>query len=177
VTTKRLPLASGLIAHLKSPLFLESLNPMRPNPSRQTPDHHSSVTRRLALSLACVLSFAVVGCASMRPAPEETVRKLATQRWQALLAGKFDQSYEFATPAFRKLRTVEFYRTNRSAVPVKWVSAEVLRVDCEAARCKVTVKVISEPRLPGFRKSINLESGIEETWVQEDGQWWVFEKL
>jgi hypothetical protein len=36
------------------------------------------------------------------------------------------------------LRTVEFYRTNRSAVPVKWVSAEVLRVDCEAARCKVT---------------------------------------
>jgi len=150
---------------------------MSPNPALQIPTHNRSVTRRLASSLACVLSFAVVGCASLNPAPEETVRKLATQRWQALLAGKFDQSYEFATPAFRKLRSVEFYRINRSAVPVKWVSAEVLRVDCESARCKVTVKVISEPRVPGFRKPINLESGIEETWVQEDGQWWVFEKL
>ena len=126
---------------------------------------------------ACVLSFALVGCASLRPAPEETVRKLATQRWQALLAGKFDQAYEFATPGFRKLRSVDFYRTNRSAVPVKWVSAEVMRVDCESARCKVTVKVISEPRVPGFRKLPSLESGIEEIWVQEDGQWWIFEKL
>jgi len=150
---------------------------MRSNPVRQTSTHNSSVTRRLALSLVCVVSFALAGCASLRPTPEEEVRKLATQRWQALLAGKFEQAYEFATPAFKKLRTVDFYRTNRAAVPVKWLSAEVLRVDCEAARCKVTVKVISEPRVPGFRKPLNLESGIEETWVQEDGQWWIFEKL
>jgi len=176
VTPKRLPFANGLMAHLKS-LFFGITAPMRLLSGRQTPTHNSSVTRRLALSLACVLSFAAVGCASLLPAPEETVRKLATQRWQTLLAGKFDQAYEFATPGFRKLRTVDFYRTNRSAVPVKWVSAEVLRVDCEPARCKVTVKVVSEPRVPGFRKLLNLESGIEEVWVLEDGQWWMFEKL
>ena len=149
---------------------------MRPNPSLQTPTQHSSVTRRLALSLACVLSFAVVGCASLRPAPEETVRKLATQRWQALLAGKFDQAYEFATPAFRKLRTVDSYRTNRSAVPVKWVSAEVLRVDCEPQRCNVKIKLITRPIMPGFNK-LNLETGLDEVWLLEDGQWWMFEKL
>ena len=152
---------------------------MNPIASHQSePKHHiTALGRRLALAALGLMSLAVVGCASLQPAPEETVRKLATQRWQALLAGKFDQAYEFATPAFRKLRTVDFYRTNRSAVPVKWVSAEVLRVDCEPARCKVTVKVVSEPRVPGFRKLLNLESGIEEVWVLEDGQWWMFEKL
>lgn len=145
---------------------------------RSKPEHHiSALGRRLALATLGLMTLAVVGCASLQPAPEETVRKLATQRWQTLLAGKFDQAYEFATPGFRKLRTVDFYRTNRSAVPVKWVSAEVLRVDCEPARCKVTVKVVSEPRVPGFRKLLNLESGIEEVWVLEDGQWWMFEKL
>lgn len=125
---------------------------------------------------ACVVSFTLVGCASLRPAPEETVRKLATQRWQSLLAGKFDQAYEFATPAFRKLRSVDFYRTNRSAVPVKWVSAEVLRVDCEPQRCVAKVKLITRPIMPGFNK-LNLETALEEVWIEEDGQWWMFEKL
>lgn len=132
--------------------------------------------RRLAMVATCVVSLSVIGCASMRPSPEETVRKLATQRWQALLGGKFDQAYEFATPAFRKLRSVDFYRTNRSAVPVKWVSAEVLRVDCEPQRCVAKIKLITRPNMPGFNK-LNLETGLEEVWIQEEGQWWMFEKL
>ena len=140
-------------------------------------ERRHKVVQRLAVTAACVLSLLATGCANMRPAPEETVRKLATQRWQALLAGKFDQAYEFATPGFRKLRSVDSYRTNRSAVPVKWVSAEVLRANCEPTRCTVTVKVLSEPRMPGFRKLSTLESGVDEVWVLEDGQWWIFEKL
>jgi hypothetical protein len=142
----------------------------------QTPEKTRASASLWIKVSACVLSFALAGCASLRPAPEEAVRKLATQRWQALLAGKFDQAYEFATPAFRKLRSVDFYRTNRSAVPVKWVSAEVLRVDCEPQRCVVKVKLITRPIMPGFNK-LNLETGLEEVWIEEDGQWWMFEKL
>jgi hypothetical protein len=151
---------------------------MNPIASHTTePKHHiTALGRRLALATLGLMSLAVVGCASLQPAPEETVRKLATQRWQALLAGKFDQAYEFATPAFKKLRTVDFYRTNRSAVPVKWVSAEVLRVDCEPQRCSVKIKLITRPIMPGFNK-LNLETGLDEVWILEDGQWWMFEKL
>lgn len=143
----------------------------------QTPGKTRNMVFLWVKALLGVLCLTLVSCASFQPAPEETVRKLATQRWQALLAGKFDQAYEFATPGFRKLRNADFYRTNRSAVPVKWLSAEVLRVECEPARCKVTVKLVSEPRMLGFRNPPKLESGIEEIWVQEDGQWWNFEKL
>ena len=142
----------------------------------QTPEKTRASASLWIKVSACVLSLSLVGCASLRPAPEEAVRKLATQRWQALLAGKFDQAYEFATPAFRKLRSVDFYRTNRSAVPVKWVSAEVLRVDCEPQRCVAKVKLITRPIMPGFNK-LNLETGLEEVWIEENGQWWMFEKL
>ena len=142
----------------------------------QTPEKTRASASLWIKVSACVLSLSLVGCASLRPAPEETVRKLATQRWQALLAGKFDQAYEFATPAFRKLRSVDFYRTNRSAVPVKWVSAEVMRVDCEPQRCVAKVKLITRPIMPGFNK-LNLETALEEVWIEEDGQWWMFEKL
>lgn len=146
------------------------------NHNTQTPEKTRATGSLWIKVSACVVSFSLVGCASLRPAPEETVRKLATQRWQALLAGKFDQAYEFATPAFRKLRSVDFYRTNRSAVPVKWVSAEVLRVDCEPQRCVAKVKLITRPIMPGFNK-LNLETGLEEVWIEENGQWWMFEKL
>jgi hypothetical protein len=151
---------------------------MNPIASHQSESKHhiTALGRRLALATLGLMCLAVVGCASLQPAPEETVRKLATQRWQALLAGKFDQAYEFATPAFRKLRTADFYRTNRSAVPVKWVSAEVLRVDCEPQRCAVKIKLITRPIMPGFNK-LNLETGLDEVWILEDGQWWMFEKL
>ena len=142
----------------------------------QTPEKTRASASLWIKVSACVLSLSLVGCASLRPAPEEAVRKLATQRWQALLAGKFDQAYEFATPAFRKLRSVDFYRTNRSAVPVKWVSAEVMRVDCEPQRCVAKVKLITRPIMPGFNK-LNLETALEEVWIEEDGQWWMFEKL
>jgi hypothetical protein len=151
------------------------MNPIASHRS-EPKQHISALGRRLALATLGLMSLAVVGCASLQPAPEETVRKLATQRWQALLAGKFDQAYEFATPAFKKLRTVDFYRTNRSAVPVKWVSAEVLRVDCEPQRCSVKIKLITRPIMPGFNK-LNLETGLDEVWILEDGQWWMFEKL
>ena len=151
------------------------MNPIASHRS-EPKQHISALGRRLALATLGLISLAVVGCASLQPAPEETVRKLATQRWQALLAGKFDQAYEFATPAFRKLRTVDFYRTNRSAVPVKWVSAEVLRVDCQSTRCTVLVKLVSQPRIPTFSKH-TLETGLEEVWLLEDGQWSMHEKL
>lgn len=149
---------------------------MTPTCHTQTPEKTRTKASLWVKASVVMLSLALSGCANLLPAPEETVRKLATQRWQALLAGKYDQAYEFATPAFRKLRSVDFYRTNRSAVPVKWVSAEVLRVDCETTRCVVRVKLISQPRIPTFSKH-KLETGLEEVWLLEDGQWSMFEKL
>lgn len=132
----------------------------------------------LATAFAAVVAAALAGCAgptSSAP-PEQVVRQLATQRWQALLSRDFAKAYEFAVPSYRALKNVEFYKRNREATPVKWISAEVFGVQCEAVKCVVRIKLESKPVLP-FNFQGTIEGGIDETWVLEGGKWWMFETL
>lgn len=134
----------------------------------------------LKLVLLTGLLAGLAGCASIGAKPEDQVRSLAQQRWQHLVAGDFDKAYEMATPGFRKVRALGDYRLRKSAVPVKWLAAEVLRVACTPAeqptKCVVRIKLDSEARVPGAPKGV-LSSGIDETWLLEDGRWWMFETL
>lgn len=130
--------------------------------------------------LVATLLAMVSGCASLVSKPDDQVKALATQRWQHLIAGDFDKAYEMATPGFRKVRNLRDYRVRKSAVPVKWLSAEVLRVECTPAetptKCVVRIKLDSEPSIPSGFKGV-MSSGIDETWLFEDGRWWMFESL
>ncbi len=139
-----------------------------------------SPARRAAFvaGAAWLLATALAGCAGIgsTAAPELVVRQLATQRWQALLAKEFDKAYEFAVPSYRQIRTAEYYRNKRQSTPVKWLAAEVLRVDCEAAKCTVRIKLESKPLVP-FQFTGTLITAMDETWVFEEGQWWMFETL
>ncbi len=139
----------------------------------------AAVARR-SLFIAVVMLPAVLasGCAGLGSSepPELVVRKLATQRWQALLARDFDKAYSFAVPGYRKIKSLEHYKSNRQGAPVNWLSAEVLRVECEKERCKVVVQLESKPILPFVFRG-NLTSGIDEVWVYEDRRWWVLETL
>ena len=137
-------------------------------------------TRWFALSAIVMGVLAVAGCAGLQSdtdePPELVVRKLSTQRWQALLARDFDKAYSFSTPGYRKLRSLEYFKTNRQGAPVKWLSAEILRVECEKERCKTVVQVESKPTLP-FPFRGNITSGLDEVWVFEEQRWWVLESL
>lgn len=131
-------------------------------------------------ALAATALVGIGGCASLVSGPEDKVKALATQRWQYLVEGDFDKAYEMATPGFRKVRNLRDYRVRKSAVPVKWVAAEVLRVECSPAekptKCVARIKLDSTPVVPSGFKGV-LSSGIDETWLFEDGHWWVFESL
>lgn len=128
--------------------------------------------------LTTAAATALVGCAGLTSSapPEQVVRQLATQRWQALLSRNFDKAYEFSVPSYRALRNAEYYKRNREATPVKWISAEVFGVECEAIKCVVRIKLESKPIVP-FNFPGNIVGGIDETWVLEGGKWWMFETL
>ncbi len=136
--------------------------------------------RVLQAGLVAVWLAGAAGCASLTSGPEDQVRALANQRWQHLIAGDFDKAYEMATPGFRKLRTLRDYRVRKATVPVKWLEAEVLRVECTPVetptKCTVRIKLDSKPVVPTGYKGV-LSSGIDETWLFEDGRWWMFESL
>lgn len=136
--------------------------------------------RAWQLGLAAAFLVVATGCASLMSKPDEQVKALATQRWQHLITGDFDKAYEMATPGFRKVRNLRDYRVRKSAVPVKWLGAEVLQVECTPAekptKCAVAIKLTSEPMVPGAPK-MAISSRIDEVWLYEDGRWWMFERL
>lgn len=122
-------------------------------------------------------ALALAGCAALdsRP-PEEIVKERAAKRWQALVSGDFNTAYDYASPAYRQGKTRDYYvNKQRNAGVVQWLSATVVSVKCEGARCKTTTELTSKPLIPGFRGT--LRSGIEETWILEDGRWWFPESL
>ncbi len=128
--------------------------------------------------IASIAIAALAGCAAVGTpkTPEETVRQLATQRWQALLAGDFEKAYEFAVPSYRQLKTSAYYRTKRLGTPVKWISVEVINAQCEALKCEVRIKLESKPIVP-INIQGNMVGGLDETWVFEQGRWWMFETI
>lgn len=144
---------------------------MSPNPMNIP---FKTTTRKLALAVLAVASLA--GCAGMNTAntPEARVTERAQKRWQALIAGQFDKAYEYSTPSYRSNRTLAQFR-GRFGSAVSWISAEVVDIECEPAKCAVKVKVTSKPLLPGtFGGTIDVHA--DETWLMEDGQWWFFPK-
>lgn len=129
--------------------------------------------RRFAL-LACLVGPLVLsGCALLKPPPpEEVVRERAQARWNALLAGKFEDAYQFLSPASRNVVSLQRFRASIGGADT-WKGAEVHKVTCsQADRCTVSIKVSYSAILRG-RSLGTIDTSVEETWLLDAGQWWL----
>lgn len=127
-------------------------------------------TRRM---LPAVATVALLGaCAgTFKSTPEELVRERAAKRWQALIAGDFQKAYEYLTPGSRAVTPYAQYRA-RIGGAVTFKSAEPVSVVCETSeKCVVKVKVRYEAVLLRPRLG-TIERYLDETWLQDAGQWW-----
>lgn len=133
---------------------------------------HPVFIRRAAAVLA---SLALAGCATVSMKPEAVVRDRATQNWKARIAGDLDATYRFTTPSYRGATTLERYKGGFGGA-VQLTSAEVTSVACESAdKCVVNTKVEAKPMLMLGRRTLPpIVTYIDETWLREDGQWWLF---
>jgi hypothetical protein len=130
---------------------------------------------RWAAWLAAGLVLA--GCATTpgTAAKEDLVRQRAAQRAEAYLKGDIPASYAMLTPSYRKLRNLEAY-TRTFGSGARWQNAEVSTVACTEQRCIVGLKVRVKPLIPGmFNDTITVQ--FEETWLLEDGNWWLHQAL
>lgn len=131
-----------------------------------------------SLRAAWVVSLGLMaGCAALAPqSPEEVVKSRAGARWAALLKPDMRAAYSYMTPGYRKVNTEESYRTRRGSA-VKWTGAEVVEVRCpEATKCLATVRIDAKPFM-GRKFGDTITTHVEETWLLEDGQWWLFERI
>lgn len=143
------------------------------SPQSRTPQRTS---RWATLCASLAGAIVLTACASMGTAPQDQVKQRATERWQALVAGEFDKAYSYNTPGFRALVTPAAYR-GRTGSAVKWVGAEVTQVNCtEPAKCNVQIKLDYQPVLGG-KIAGSYSTYLDESWLQEDSQWWIFQPI
>ena len=116
-----------------------------------------------------------VGCASVSSdQPEEEVRQRAQARWNALMEGDWAQAYRYMAPSYRALVEQKRY-ANQFGGGAAWLAAEPVKVACAEDRCTVEMKVTFRPVI-GARTSAPATTHFDETWIREDGQWWMFQK-
>lgn len=136
----------------------------------------ASVALAAGLLAGCAAPGAGVGTTSAVSTPakaEDAVRVRAQQRWDWLVAGKYEDAYTYTTPAFRGLNPAPSYR-NRFGTGASWTGARVQNVECATPeRCTVQVAVDTRVVARGFREPIT--SSLVETWLLEEGQWWYYQ--
>lgn len=126
--------------------------------------------------IAAVALLALSGCASTTPAgpPEQVVAQLAQQRWAHLIDGNWASAYGMLTPAYRALHTQREYQSSFKGA-VTWKSTKVLSTTCEPERCEVRMELIISNPL-ARRTDDTITTNFTETWLQDGGRWYHYEK-
>ena len=120
----------------------------------------------------------VSACAVMQPkTDEERVLARAEQRQAALLKHDFKTAYQYMSPGYRQLNSLEQFTANYIGV-YSWVSSNVKNASCEDEVCKVNVAIeydvglmMGTPRKPSAEKFI-VPRINQETWFKLDDKWW-----
>jgi hypothetical protein len=137
--------------------------------------NHSSaaaVSGWVAKGVAVCFAAALAGCAAQpetranEPKRAETVVvERAQARWNALVAGKLSEAYQFYSPASREAFGYEdFIRSIRLGF---WKSAQV-----EKAVCENQDACVADVYIEYSYKGSMIRAPISETWIRKDGTWW-----
>lgn len=130
-----------------------------------------SLQFRNKLVALATLGAIVSGCASLTATPEERVTQRAQARWTALVAGQFDKAYQYLSPAYKAAVPADRYRA-RFGGAASWQNAQVLAASCGPDKCDVKIRVRVKLATGG---NLAIDTEVQETWLLDDGQWWLFQ--
>lgn len=131
-----------------------------------------SILRRGA---ALTAALALAGCATLGGTPEQIVAQRAGEYWKARQAGDYAKAYDLTTPSYRKLHSLEQYRL-QFGQGAAIQGAEVVKVDCGPEKCTARIKISAAPALVGVNVG-TIATHLSETWLLQDGQWWLHQDL
>ncbi len=150
-----------------------------------TDQNGKSIGKRLQVvgsSKLAVLGVALAilgGCASMGAGTkEDVVTQRANERWAALIKGDINAAYVYNTPGYRANVSTQKYIEQRGK-DVRVLKGEVLKVTCETDdKCVAQVRLTATaPFLLTQKKPSQIVTHVDETWLLENGQWWIFERI
>lgn len=110
-----------------------------------------------------------------------TLKERVEQRWQTLIEGDFSATYQFQTPAYREIYSVNQFRANFGN-QARWLSAQVENVSLPTEQkeqhdaqnpLSAEVEVQLEYQVPFPPDSpVRTSKIVKETWLLVDDQWW-----
>jgi hypothetical protein len=121
---------------------------------------------------AGALGLVLSACAAVGvgKSPEEVVRARAQQRWDLMLKGDMAGAYEYLSPASKASLPKEMFLKRRGGGRY-WRTASMDKVECAGETCKVTL-VLTYDLAVDVK---NLSREIVETWILDEGAWWLVE--
>jgi hypothetical protein len=109
-------------------------------------------------------------------AQREVLEKRVADKWDALIRKDFATAYSFTSPGYRKLYSLETFRSGFGN-KVVWRRVEVVDVDFkgnDAATVGINIHFVYHP--PQAERAHDLQTYFQEPWVLVDGQWWYLAK-
>ncbi len=128
------------------------------------------------LGLALTVAL-LAGCAATPKQPQSLDQRV-TAKWELLVAGEYAQAFEYYSPGFRSVNSVQGFVRAMSSRTIPWLGARLRDSGpCEPETCAVRVELDYkiQPRVPG---AVPFESTkiIHENWILENNQWFYVPK-
>lgn len=121
--------------------------------------------------LVIALAIGLAGCAGTGIKPngnadsQSDVAKKAQSRWDALIEGDLAKAYTYLSPGTRSVMSLDLYKSKiRLGL---WKKAKVDSVSCMQDQCKVAITIEYS-----YRDMKSITTLLEETWLQDNGNWW-----
>lgn len=106
---------------------------------------------------------------------EDKLSVRVQNRWNALIARDFAKAYEFNSPGYKGLHTLEQFKGGFGG-QVIWTDADVARLEAKGDAAKVVVMVKYKAVLAfGTQDGSTLspgETALHENWILEDEVWY-----
>jgi hypothetical protein len=123
---------------------------------------------RVATVGALILASLLAACGSApkqaQVPPEQAVKALAQERWNALIAGDVSRVYGYMSPAARQALSLEAFRD--SIRLGFFQKADVVKVECQPDVCDVQLQVAYV-----YRGS-SIVTPVRESWIRSGDGWW-----
>ncbi len=134
------------------------------------------MTMKNKIYVLVLLGFiALSGCKK-----SEDLETSVNNRWAAIIANDLDKAYEYVSPGFKEIESLQSYKTRiaTAKINMNWNAASYKSAKCESESvCKVQVSIeytYTFPRRSMGSSSVN--TTLVEDWINVEGDWYLVPK-
>lgn len=134
----------------------------------------NKIMKKSKLAILAIGIIMIAGCGDSR-SPEEIVSQRALERWEMRKTGETKGLYDYLSPAQRQTLSREKYEGKfGTAITYKDVKVKDIACEVDNKLCTIRLDVSYVSKTP--YGTTDSGATVRESWVNQDDQWWFFDK-